>query len=66
MKLTACLFSSRAPAATILIRLMVGAVFFSEGIQKFLFPDALGAGRFVKIGRKKGREFDVVWMQKMV
>lgn len=23
-------------------------------------------GRFVKIGRKKGREFDVVWMQKMV
>ncbi|MBS4039840.1 MAG: DoxX family protein [Flavobacteriales bacterium] len=35
---------------TILIRLMVGAVFFSEGIQKFLFPDDLGAGRFAKIG----------------
>jgi putative oxidoreductase len=35
---------------TILIRLMVGAVFLSEGIQKFLFPDALGAGRFKKIG----------------
>ena len=29
---------------------MVGAVFLSEGIQKFLFPDALGAGRFAKIG----------------
>jgi uncharacterized membrane protein YphA (DoxX/SURF4 family) len=29
---------------------MVGAVFLSEGIQKFLFPDQLGAGRFVKIG----------------
>jgi uncharacterized membrane protein YphA (DoxX/SURF4 family) len=29
---------------------MVGAVFLSEGIQKFLFPDTLGAGRFAKIG----------------
>lgn len=35
---------------TVLIRLMVGAVFLSEGIQKFLFPDVLGAGRFAKIG----------------
>ncbi len=35
---------------TVLIRLMVGAVFLSEGIQKFLFPDELGAGRFAKIG----------------
>ena len=35
---------------TILIRLMVGAVFLSEGIQKFLFVDKLGAGRFAKIG----------------
>ncbi|CDS98074.1 MULTISPECIES: DoxX family protein [Sphingobacterium] len=35
---------------TILIRLMVGAVFLSEGIQKFLFADTLGAGRFAKIG----------------
>jgi uncharacterized membrane protein YphA (DoxX/SURF4 family) len=37
-------------SATILIRLMVGWVFMSEGIQKFLFPDALGVGRFTKIG----------------
>jgi putative oxidoreductase len=37
-------------ASTILIRLMVGAVFLSEGIQKFLFADKLGAGRFAKIG----------------
>jgi putative oxidoreductase len=29
---------------------MVGAVFLSEGTQKFLFPDQLGAGRFLKIG----------------
>jgi putative oxidoreductase len=35
---------------TILIRLMVSAVFLSEGIQKFLFADTLGVGRFAKIG----------------
>lgn len=33
-----------------LVRLVVGAVFLSEGLQKFLFPVALGAGRFAKIG----------------
>jgi uncharacterized membrane protein YphA (DoxX/SURF4 family) len=44
------IFQSSAPPATILIRLMVGWVFMSEGIQKFLFPDALGVGRFIKIG----------------
>ena len=36
--------------ATILIRIMVGSVFLSEGIQKFLFPAIDGAGRFAKIG----------------
>jgi putative oxidoreductase len=40
----------RAPAAVLLVRLVVGAVFLSEGIQKFLFPAALGVGRFTKIG----------------
>ncbi|CAG5074516.1 putative membrane protein [Dyadobacter sp. CECT 9623] len=35
---------------TLIIRLMVGVVFLSEGIQKFLFADALGSGRFAKIG----------------
>jgi putative oxidoreductase len=39
-----------SPAATILIRVVVGAVFLSEGIQKFLFPAETGAGRFAKIG----------------
>ncbi|MEH6308688.1 DoxX family protein [Olivibacter sp. SDN3] len=39
-----------AAKTTIIIRLMVGAVFLSEGIQKFLFADKLGSGRFVKIG----------------
>lgn len=36
--------------AVILIRILVGWVFISEGIQKFLFPQALGVGRFAKIG----------------
>lgn len=44
------LFQSRAPAATVLVRLLVGAVVLSEGIQKFLFPAALGVGRFAHIG----------------
>jgi hypothetical protein len=30
--------------------LHLGAIFLSAGIQKFLFPDELGVGRFVKIG----------------
>jgi putative oxidoreductase len=36
--------------ANVVIRLMVGGVFLSEGIQKFLFADQVGAGRFAKIG----------------
>jgi putative oxidoreductase len=44
------LVTTRAPAATVLIRIMVGAVFMSEGIQKFVYPAAIGAGRFAKIG----------------
>ncbi|MBS0646115.1 MAG: DoxX family protein [Verrucomicrobia bacterium] len=35
---------------TIIIRLMVGAVFLSEGLQKFLFPEFVGTGRFTAIG----------------
>lgn len=42
--------STDAPASVALIRLMVGGVFLSEGIQKFLFADADGVGRFAKIG----------------
>ena len=37
-------------SGNIIIRLLVGLVFLSEGIQKFLFPDADGVGRFAKIG----------------
>jgi uncharacterized membrane protein YphA (DoxX/SURF4 family) len=34
----------------LLIRFLVGAVFVSEGLQKFLFPAELSVGRFTKIG----------------
>jgi uncharacterized membrane protein YphA (DoxX/SURF4 family) len=34
----------------IIIRIIVGLIFLSEGIQKFLFPDLLGTIRFEKIG----------------
>lgn len=44
------LLALSAPASTILVRLMVGGVFLSEGIQKFLEPASLGAGRFERIG----------------
>ena len=42
--------SARASAGILLVRVMVGAVFLSEGIQKFLFPAEVGAGRFARIG----------------
>lgn len=42
--------TSDGSAATLLIRAMVGLVFFFEGIQKFTDPATLGAGRFAKIG----------------
>jgi uncharacterized membrane protein YphA (DoxX/SURF4 family) len=42
--------ATTAPIAVILIRLMVGGVFLSEGIQKFLFPGEQGVARFIKIG----------------
>jgi putative oxidoreductase len=44
------ILNTNAPAAVMLIRFLVGAVFLSEGVQKFLFAGELGAGRFAKIG----------------
>ncbi len=42
--------TDRTTSAVILIRFLTGAVFLSEGIQKFLYPSELGVGRFAKIG----------------
>ncbi len=39
-----------SPNFILIIRLLVGWVFLSEGIQKFLFQDQLGVGRFMRIG----------------
>ncbi len=50
MSIRGWLCRTDAPAATILIRLVVGGVFLAEGVQKFLFPASLGVGRFEKIG----------------
>lgn len=50
MNLLHRLLATDTPPVTLLIRLLVGAVFLSEGIQKFLFPAENGVGRFVKIG----------------
>lgn len=44
------LLQTNASKTTIIIRLMVGAVFLSDGIQKFLYPAIRGSGRFEKIG----------------
>jgi putative oxidoreductase len=44
------LSNPHGPRGTLLIRLIVGVIFLSEGAQKFLFPEELGVGRFVKIG----------------
>lgn len=49
MSLLRQLIKTAPDKAVIFIRLSVGAVFLSEGIQKFLFPEARGAGRFEKI-----------------
>ena len=50
MNIIVKLAASKASDAVVLIRLMIGAVFLSEGILKFLLPAELGAGRFAKIG----------------
>lgn len=50
MKLLPLLGGATAPRAVVLIRFAVGVIFASEGLQKFLYADARGAGRFAKIG----------------
>ena len=34
----------------VFVRLVVGLIFLTEGIQKYLFPQLLGTGRFLTIG----------------
>ena len=44
------LSATKNDSRVIVIRIIVGLIFLSEGIQKFLFPELVGAGRFEKIG----------------
>ena len=44
------LTATRASGAVVLIRFYVGLIFVGEGVLKFLRPDALGPGRFIKSG----------------
>ena len=44
------LIDTDASRTTILIRLMVGLIFLSEGIQKILYPAVRGVGRFEHMG----------------
>ena len=44
------ILSTNAPSSIVLVRFLIAVVFVGEGIQKFLFPQALGTGRFIKIG----------------
>lgn len=50
MNLLNKLISSPGYPTNIFFRSMIGLVFLSEGIQKFITPELTGAGRFAKIG----------------
>lgn len=43
-------FQTDADPATVIIRSIVGYIFVAEGLQKFLYSETLGVGRFLKIG----------------
>jgi len=49
-KLLASVIHTNDDYRSFIPRIIVGLVFLSEGIQKFLFPETTGAGRFEKIG----------------
>jgi len=44
------MFESENDNRAILVRLTVGLTFLTEGIQKYIFPELLGTGRFLTIG----------------
>jgi putative oxidoreductase len=48
--LSSLIFNANNNNSVILIRLTVGLIFLTEGIQKYLFPELLGTGRFMTIG----------------
>ena len=51
------LTATRPSGAVVLIRFYVGLIFVGEGVLKFLRPESLGSGRFVKAGIPAGAFF---------
>ena len=51
-----------APAAVLVIRLAVGLVFLSEGIQKWIRPEDVGAARFARIGIPRPSCWRLSWV----
>ena len=49
-RLKSFIFNTVNDEGIIIIRVIVGLIFLSEGIQKFLFPELLGTGRFLRTG----------------
>ena len=49
-KLKSIIFKTVDDYRSVLPRVIVGLIFLSKGIQKLLFPELVGAGRFEKIG----------------
>jgi putative oxidoreductase len=49
--------ATRASGAVVLVRLYVGLIFAGEGVLKFVQPDSLGPGRFIKAGIPGGTFF---------
>ena len=50
MKFLNSFLKTDSDKTTAIIRFIVGYVFITEGIQKFVFNESLGVGRFTKIG----------------
>jgi len=49
-RISEILFKTKNNNRAILVRMTVGLIFLTEGIQKFIFPEILGTGRFLTIG----------------
>lgn len=50
LKINQKLFYTTSERSAVFIRIVIGLIFFTEGLQKYIFPELLGTGRFAKIG----------------
>jgi uncharacterized membrane protein YphA (DoxX/SURF4 family) len=63
MAIPRTIIATRAPAEVILIRILVGWVFLSEGIEKFLYPAEQAASRFERIPINQGKRIWILRIQ---